>query len=255
MEDLLVSPAEDDTDEVDGDDGPEVELVDLAPVLDDEGGDVVHPPAAPHDEEADALAAGLLSDEARYARWQARKPPTAHLQEAIVWPPGMSVPVPAFDVGTRVVVEQRSSFLDPRPDPLDEASTVREPWLRTVVGTVTEIDDEAGLFWVNDEASDQRWPRINCFSFDPRRGCVVLMAPARGNPFDVSAVLAAARAAQRAAREAEDATLRASGQKRGRGRPPGAKNRPKDVVKAEREALRKIRAEKAAKRAARRAGL
>jgi len=234
----------------------EVELVDLSAgeEPEEENGDVVHAPPSAHDEAAAAIAEGLLSDEARYARWQSRRPPTAHLQSGIVWPPGMSGPVPAFDIGTRVVVEQRTSQLDPRPDPLDEAGTVRHPWLRTVVGIVTDIDDEAGNFYLQDEESDARWPRVNAFSFDPRRGCTVLLAPKRGNPFDVSAVLAAARAAQRLEREATDATLRASGQKRGRGRPAGAKNRPKEVVKAEREALRKIRAEKAQRRLARKAG-
>lgn len=202
-----------------------------------------------------SMESALLSPEASYARWQARRPPTSHLASGIIFPPGRSGPVPVFDIGSRLVVEQRSSFLDARPDPLDlEHGSMRAPWVRTVVGTVTDIDDDACVFYIQDESSDPRWPRVNAFSFDPKRGTDVFMAPPHGDPFDASAIIAAQRAAQRAAKDAADQALRAAGKKRGRGRPPGAKNRPKDVVKAEKETLRKIRAEKAARRAARKAG-
>ncbi len=241
------------------DESPAVELVDLAheatpgAPLDDEGGDVDHPPPSVRSEEAQALADGLLSDEARYARWQARRPPTSHLKHGLVWPPGHSGAVPLFDVGDRIVVEQRASFLDPRPDPLCPDRTVRHPWLRTMVGRVTEIDDDTGLVRCIDEASDQRWPREFVASMSSGL-CAFFLPPRSGNPFDVSAVINAQRAAERAAREAADQAARAAGTKRGRGRPPGAKNRPKDVIVAERKAIKDARAEKAILRAARKAG-
>lgn len=250
MEAGFLSPAGEEPEFVD--ESAAVELVDLAQSP-DEGGDVEHPPPSARSEEAEAMADGLLSDEARYARWQGRKPPVAHLKDGLVWPPGHPGPVPLFDVGDRVVVEQRASFLDARPDPLCPDRTVRHPWLRTMVGRVVDIDDDTGLVRCVDEASDARWPR-EFFASMTSGHCAFYLPPRVGNPFDVSAVIAAQRAADRAAREAADQVARAAGTKRGRGRPPGAKNRPKDVIKAEREAIRRAREEKVALRQARRAG-
>lgn len=251
MDDGFLSPAGGDADEAIEVDVPVVELLDNTEVPVDEGGDVDHPPPSARSEEQQAIADGLLSDEARYARWQARRPPTAHLRPGLVWPPGHSGPVPLFNVGDRIVAECRTALLEARPDPLCPDRTVRHPWLRTVVGRVVDIDDDTGLVRGIDEASDPRWPRD--FLANMYTGlCAFFLPPRVGNPFDVSAVIAAARAADRAAREATDAAARAAGTKRGRGRPPGAKNRPKEVIREEREKIAKARVEKKALRNARR---
>lgn len=220
----------------------------------DEELDVASPLPEPTPEESEAterrqaLDDALMSDEARYARWQSRRPPVSHLMPGVVYPPGTSGPLPIFDVGTRVVVEQRTAELDARPDPLCPDRTVRHPWLRTVVGEVRSIDDDTGHVVVAPEDQDHRWVRESHFSMFDAENTVFFLAPRRGDPFDVTAVRTAEREAARAA-----AATRGAG--RGRGRPKGSGNRPKDVIQAERDALRRLREEKRLRRDARRGRL
>jgi len=97
------------------------------------------------------------------------------------------------------------------------------PWLYTLVGKVRSIDDDTGLVTLWDEDSDQRNPMCRYVSFKSSL-CIFKLAPVRGNPFD-------------AAKIARVLPPRVPGEKkRGRGRPKGSKNRPKEVIQAERAA-------------------
>lgn len=203
---------------------------------------------AEHEDErsdnASAMESLMLSPSERYARWQFRRPVTSHLKDAVVDVPGHGR-LPLFNAGDRVVVEQRVAghLGPPQPDPTDPVGTVRHPWIRTVVGTVTSIDDEKGTFRLYDENEGHSWRR-HCFSFRDEL-TTTYSAPRVGDPFDVSAIRAAERAAQRAAEQQQ------RGQGRGRGRPAGSKNRPKEEIKAEKDAYKAHRAEKTARRNAR----
>ena len=230
-----------------------VELVDTAPPADEAQDDESVPARAHRDhgpsdaERAATMEEALLSDEARYARWQARRPPVDHLKPGVVYPPGTRDALPLFDIGTRVIVEQRTEQLAARPDPMDPLGTVRHPWLRTIVGTVTDIDDDNGSFRLYSEEEGMACRRHH-FQFTGDHGLTrVFLAPDRfSDPFDVTAVrLAEKEAARKEA--ARLAGLPGTPVKRGRGRPAGAKNRPKEVIEAERLAIQKERDERKAR--------
>lgn len=154
-----------------------------------------------------------LPDDARLARWQSRRPSIEHLEAGVVFPPGEGTALPVFDVGDRIVVDCRTTLLR------------SNPWLETIVGRVRTIDDDTGLVSLFDEESDSRNPTVRWVSFrDPMFD--VRLAPAKGNPFNAERI--------KATRPPP-----APGEvRRGRGRPKGSKNRPKDVIKAEKEARR-----------------
>jgi hypothetical protein len=154
-----------------------------------------------------------LSQEARHARWQSKRPSIDHLKDGVVEVEGTMVPL--FNVGDRIVVDCCTNLLK------------NSPWLETIVGRVRSIDDDTGLVSVFDEASDVRSPVVRWASF--KDGLHTLkLAPARGNP------LAAPEPTSR-----PEKTSRFDDQgnpKRGKGRPRGSKNRPKDVIMAEKVA-------------------
>lgn len=183
---------------------------------------------------------GMLTNEVRHARWQARKPVIEHLTEGIVKVPATDDSpeqlVPLFSEGERIVVECRSAFLN------------GSPWIYTLVGKVVSIDDESGEVRMFDEESDRAYPKTRLVSFhsDLFR---FRLAPPRGNPFNVTLAKAHERklAAEVKAQEAGEPVV-----KKGRGRPAGQKNRPKEVIKAEKEAYRQAMIAKKAARKARR---
>lgn len=158
------------------------------------------------------------SDDARFKRWQSQRPSIDHLPDGMITGDGTYLPL--FDIGDRIVVERVTTLLP------------NKPWLDTIVGKVRSIDDETGLVSVYDEDTDQRNPTVRFVSFGPahRDHHVFKLAPKVGNPFDVAKV---ARAAIKEARVLADGS-----KPRGRGRPKGSKNRPKDVIKAEKLARR-----------------
>ena len=162
------------------------------------------------DSEAELSSDDLLSHEARWARWQAKRPNIDHLPTAIAVDPSDGSCVPLFDVGDRIVVDRRTTLL---------AGT---PWLETIVGKVRSIDDDTGLVTMWDEDSDPRNPPCRYVNYKDALH-VFKLAPARGNPFEPPAP------------PKKEKPQRQKGDKR-RGRPKGSKNRPKDVIQAEREA-------------------
>ncbi len=189
------------------------------PDLDDELDETAPPPidvvieesTGDEDDKVDLNEEASFSAEQRKQRWLARRPRIDHLKDGVIFPPGTSDALPLFDVGDRIVVDVSTVHLK------------GSPWLETLVGKVRTIDDDTGLVTLWDEDSDQRNPMTRYVSVrEPL--CIFKLAPAKGNPFDAS----------KAARVVK--VLAPGEVKRGRGRPPGSKNRPKEVIKAEREA-------------------
>ena len=167
------------------------------------------------DDDDDGMA-GLTPD-ARRERWQARRPDISHLKDGLATSEELGT-VPLFDVGDRIVIDCCTSLL------------AWNPGLATHVGKVRSIDDDTGLVSIYDEASDPRHPMVRWASYKAHGELTVFkLAPAKGNPFDLPKVRPQANVGVPVPRPEG---------KRGRGRPAGAKNRPKDVIKAEKEARR-----------------
>lgn len=180
----------------------------------------------------------FLSDDARRSRWQSRKPSAEHLKVGTVSTVIDAQPadLPLFTVGDRIVVECRTRFLK-------RADTGELCWLETLVGKVRSIDDDTGAVSLFDEESDPRSPVVRHVSLKDPAAYSFFLAPARGNPFTATAVRQAAKPV------VPPVVIDGVEQpKRGRGRPPGSKNRPKEVIKAEREAYKAAKAEKKGKR-------
>jgi hypothetical protein len=194
-----------------------------------------------------------LAPAQRLARWQSRRPRIDHLPTGSVHVPVMldddgsvealAQVLPIFDVGDRIVVERRTDLLD------------GQPWLDTLVGRVFSIDDDTGVVCMLDEESDPRCPVRRYVSLRNELHDVRL-APARGNPFNAGLARAQLKEQerQRQAKLLQEQGLEAPA-KRGRGRPAGSKNRPKEVVAAEKEQYRQEQVQKREERRKRRLGL
>jgi len=177
------------------------------------------PPTVDEDED---LAGAGLTPEQRNARRLARKPNISHLPPGIASVPGSKDPVTGllkdevfalFDVGDRIVVERYISWS------LDQ-------WLDTKVYRVTSIDDETGHVRCIDEEYNH-----NATVGFKHPGQTFKLAPKKGNPFTAPKV-------KNAGSSQPDAT----GKPKRRGRPKGSKNRPKEVIKLERQAKKEGKA-------------
>lgn len=181
------------------------------------------PPALPADADEDWGLAGRDPD-AAWADRNARKPDISHLKPALVVVDG--APLPLFNIGDKIVIERYASVLAARP------------WLDTLTYTVESIDDETGVVGLWNE--DLKQHALGNYITGPKKGDVYCLAIAketigkkkRGRP-----------RVRPLPPEGEPKPVR----KGKRGRPPGSKNRPKDVIAAERAAKEK-RAEVSAKR-------
>lgn len=181
------------------------------------------PPALPADADEDWGLAGRDPD-AAWADRNARKPNISHLKPALVVVDG--APLPLFNIGDKIVIERYASVLAARP------------WLDTLTYTVESIDDETGVVGLWNE--DLKQHALGNYITGPKKGDVYCLAIAketigkkkRGRP-----------RVRPLPPEGEPKPVR----KGKRGRPPGSKNRPKDVIAAERAAKEK-RAEVSAKR-------
>lgn len=167
---------------------------------------------------------------------EARKPNIDHLEDALTTLDDGTL-VPLFGVGDKIVIERRATILP------------GSPWLDTATYTVTDIDDVSGDLklvsdgyghsamsnFVKGTAAGYRFKIPSGSSIGKKRRGV----KGRGRrkvaaPAPVSS-------------PTPDTTL----EKRGRGRPKGSKNRPKDVIDAERRAkatARKAKRDATAKR-------
>ena len=162
-----------------------------------------------------------LSSAAVEAKRLAKKPDVSHLKPGTVEAPDGEV-YPIFKEGDRIVVERSCSFLK------------GNPWLDTYVYTVDSIDDETGVVRCREEETDH----LATVSFKSPHQRVFLCP--KGNPFTETAKKAMAKEkAREPSQESEP-----SDKKRGRGRPKGSKNRPRDVIVAEKKAKAAAKASK-----------
>lgn len=139
---------------------------------------------------------------------------------------------PLFTTGDKILIERYASMLS------------TNPWLDTHTYTVHAIDDRTGGMRLWDETVGH-WALDNYLQ-GPRVGQVYKMATER-----IDGKKKRKRGEKKTKKtEVLAPTPKADGQKR-RGRPKGAKNRPRDVVEAEREVKRLQKALKAQKRGVR----
>jgi hypothetical protein len=153
------------------------------------------------------------------------KPDITKLPDAIVGG------VAQFKEGDKLVIERYSTFL------------AGKPYLDTKTYRVVRHDEFTGRMHLFDEQLDQN--AIMNWKEGMRFGTVFKLATGK---VDISTK----RKRGRPKKEVVDAPppSNPTGEKRGRGRPKGAKNRPKEVIAAEKAAMKVKRAEKAKKRVA-----
>lgn len=172
--------------------------------------------------EDEDMSQASMTPEQRKLRRLARRPSIDHLDPGIRRVLGPKDPetglcseilVPMFDVGERIVVER---FL----------SWATDEWLDTRIYRVCSIDDETGVVKCIDEEANHH----ACVGFK-HPGQTFKLCPAKGDPFAVPKV-------KNAGRERSDPNEPA----KKRGRPKGSKNRPKDVINAERQAKKEGKA-------------
>ncbi len=147
------------------------------------------------------------SPEQRELRRLSKRPRIDHLEPAVVVSEvdGVETLVPLFIEGDRIVADRCSEYL------------LNSAWLDTRVLRVQAIDDDTGVVRCRDEELEQ----LTYVSFKSALHDLRLCPP-RGNPFTAPKV-----------RQQKQEGLPNTEGKRGRGRPKGSKNRPKDVVAAE----------------------
>lgn len=159
-----------------------------------------------------------------------RKPDISYLEEAVAYPDS-STALPLFDTGDRIVIERYCHSLP------------GEPWLDTQTYTVEEIDDETGelRLWNADLNQHAR----GNFITGPVRGDVYMLAHAKGE------IGKKKRGRPRKNPIGKPVAEKVKGA--GRGRPPGSKNRPREVVQAEKRERERLRGEKEKARALKKA--
>lgn len=138
-----------------------VDKVAEEPTLEDELEDELDDDEEDEEEESleQVVSREVASLEERIARRLARKPDVSKLE------PAVHFGVPAFDKGTRVVVERRITFLP------------GNPWLDTKLYTVLHVDLSSGLVQALDDEAGHR----SFLSFTDGHHDFYLV-PKRGNP-------------------------------------------------------------------------
>lgn len=162
-------------------------------------------------ETAEEVESASLTPEQREQRRLAKKPKIDHLQDGTATLDDGTI-LPLFDVGDTIIAERHISF------------AADHPWLDTRLYTVRSIDDEKGIV----HCTDVELVHYACIGFKHPHTRIKL-APKRGNPFKAPKV------------EKVQVEL-PPGEKKKRGRPKGSKNRPKDVIKAEKQARKEGKA-------------
>jgi hypothetical protein len=170
----------------------------------------------------DDMEEASLPDNIREQRRLSRRPSIEHLEDGTVTLEDGLV-LPLFAAGDRIVVER---FL----------SWSLNYWLDTKVYKVREIDDDSGVVKCIDE---EHGTLANIGFKHP--GQNVKLVPGRGDPFNPAKARKELAAKQKAQFNKDNGIVE---KKRGRGRPPGSKNRPKEIIKAEKTERNKIRAAK-----------
>lgn len=156
------------------------------------------------------------------------KPDISRLPEAVVGG------VAQFKEGDKIVIERYCSFLKGRP------------YLDTKTYRVVRHDEFTGRLHLFDEQLEQN--AIMNWKEGLRHGTVFKLATGK---VDVSTKKKRGRPRKNPVEDVKEVDPNAP--KRGRGRPKGAKNRPKDEIKAEKEAKKAAKAEKVRKASLKRA--
>lgn len=157
------------------------------------------------DDEDKEYADGTLTPEQREQRRLSKKPKIDHLPDGVANLDDGTI-VPLFDVGDKIIAERHISFLQ------------GHPWLDTRSYTVRSIDDDKGIVHCSDDEL-LHYAAIG-FKHPFTR---IKLAPKKGNPF-------------KAPKPEKPKQELAPGQVKRRGRPKGSKNRPKEIIEAERQA-------------------
>lgn len=152
-----------------------------------------------------------LTPEQAKARRLAKRPGIDHLEDGVLFVPDTGEAVPVFAEGDRIVAERHASLL------------LGRPWLDTRIYLVKSIDDERGFVRCIDEELGH-----NAYIGFKDPYTRIKLCPAKGNPFTQPKAKNAGRSAP---------VVNGQGRK-GRGRPKGSKNRPREVIEAERKAKR-----------------
>lgn len=151
---------------------------------------------------------------------EVRKPNISMLHRAVEEVDGELLPL--FAVGDRIVIERHAHSLP------------GNPWLDTQTYVVQDIDDETGVLRLWNPGQNQF--AMGNYITGPERGDDYRLAGDRRNP------IGKRKRGRPRKNPVEPIAPLVDGQplpvKRGRGRPKGVKNRPKDVIAAERAARR-----------------
>lgn len=197
--------------------------------------DTILPPAA-EAPEFESISS-ILDNEAKERARLASKPIIDNLEDAIE-PDEDGVPVFTVPPGEKVIIERYRSILP------------GNAWLDTKVYTVETIDGVTGnlMLWDDDGKCHAMSNYLTApkrgyrFKVPPTKGGLVIQGRKRGRPRKVVPL--------GEEKQAAPIQLDENGQpiKKKRGRPAGVKNRPKDVVTAEKRAKAQMKAEKKAKK-------
>jgi hypothetical protein len=197
--------------------------------------DIILPPAL-EETEFESISS-ILANEAKEKARLAQKPIIDLLEDAIELDED-GVPVFTIPPGERVIIERVASVLPGKQ------------WLDTKVYTVETIDGVTGNLMLWDDAGKCHAmsnyltaPKVGYrFKVPPAKGGLQIQGRKRGRPRKVVPL--------GQEKPAAPVQLDENGQpvKKKRGRPPGTKNRPKEVMVAERKAKAEMKAKKKAKR-------
>lgn len=189
-------------------------------------------------DESDLIASASLNASEQEQRRLNKRPDISHLKDATRVDPETGITLALFKTGDRIVADRRTTHLK------------GAPWLDTRVYIVMSVDDVKGVIHCLDEEA-----RHHSFIGLRDPYTQLKLAPAAGNPFNAKEV-----------KKFEKKQLQLLSQKRKnaggtsilsseddftnvkrRGRPKGTKNRPRDVILAEKLARKE---EKALKKSA-----
>jgi len=191
--------------------------------------ETILPPEQPEYESISSI----LDNEAKERARVAQKPIIDHLEDAIELDDD-GVPVFTIPPGEKVIIERVRTILP------------GNAWLDTKMYTVETIDGVTGnlMLW-DDEGKCHAMsnyltapPRGYKFKVPPAKGGLQIQGRRRGRPRKLVPI--------GQEKPVEPVQLDENGQpiKKKRGRPAGSKNRPRDVVQAEKRAKAKLKSEK-----------
>lgn len=195
--------------------------------------ETILPPEQPEYESISSI----LDNEAKEKARLAQKPIIDHLEDAIELD-DEGVPVFTIPPGEKVIIERVRTILP------------GNAWLDTKMYTVETIDGVTGNLMLWDD--EGKCHAMSNYLTAPRRGYKFKVPPAKGGLQIQGRKRGRPRKLVPIGQEkpAELVQLDENGQpiKKKRGRPAGSKNRPRDVVQAEKRAKAKLKSEKKRKK-------